>query len=129
MTEPEPVLETPDLPDNQTSIVADEKKVAPFWIGVIIASMFCAAVWAGGEIAKGEIAQQQLDTITAKGKVVKARMVVPPDVVLAPEMIEEVDAFANRIEPYCINSATSAMGKKTRYGLEPGQVLTIRDLK
>ncbi|MBS2010648.1 MAG: hypothetical protein JST01_26600 [Cyanobacteria bacterium SZAS TMP-1] len=105
------------------------KKVPPFWLAVIVLAMFGAAVWAGGEIAKGEIAQQQLDSITAQGKVLRVKVDIAPGAEITPEAVEVVDTFANRVEPYCLTSPSSALGKKTRYGLERGQVITVRDLE
>jgi len=107
----------------------DLTKIAPIWPLIIALAMFAAAVWAGGEIAKGEIAQQQLDSITAKGNLVRAKTKLAPGAVIGENAVEAVDTFANRVEPYCINAVTSVRGKKCKYGLEPGQILTARDLE
>jgi hypothetical protein len=104
-------------------------KVPLLWTVIVAICMFGAALWGGGEIARGEIAQQQLDLITAKGRVVKAKITVPPGAVVTAEMVEEVDAYANRVEPYCLNRAALVIGKKTRYGLESGQVVIVKDLQ
>jgi hypothetical protein len=104
-------------------------KVPILWIVIVAVAMFGAAVWGGGEIARGEIAQQQLDSITAKGRLVKAKISVPPGTVLGPEMIEEVDVYANRVEPYCLNRASSVIGKTVKYGLEKSQVMIVKDLQ
>jgi hypothetical protein len=107
----------------------DFTKMPLIWPLLICAVMFAGAVWGGGEIARGEIAQQDLDSITAKGHLVKAKRFVPPGVVVTAEMVQEVEAYANRVEPYCLNRAAAAIGKKTKFGLEAGQVLVVKDLE
>ncbi|MBU6450476.1 MAG: hypothetical protein KGS72_01765 [Cyanobacteria bacterium REEB67] len=98
---------------------------APFIIAVI---MFGASFWAGGRIAESEVAMIKLDDRTAQGHIVKVKADVAPGAVIAPEAIEELPAYANRIEPYFINSAAATQGKKAKFGLEVGQVITVKDL-
>ena len=107
----------------------DFAKVPIMWPIVAAVAMFAAAIWGGGEIARGEIAQRQLDSITAKGYLVRAKKSVPPGVVVTADMIEEIGTYANRVEPYCVNKGASVIGKKTKFGLEGGQVLTVRDVE
>jgi hypothetical protein len=107
----------------------DFAKIPRKWPIVMAVAMFGAAIWGGGEVARGEIAQQELDSITAKGRLVKVKVALPPGVVVTNGMLEEIEVFANRVEPYCVNRAASAVGKKTKYGLEAGQVLTVKDLE
>jgi flagella basal body P-ring formation protein FlgA len=108
---------------------SDFSKVPKSWPIVVAVAMFGAAVWGGGEIARGEIAQRQLDSITAKGRLVKAKVSLPSGAVVTAKVVEEVPTYANRVEPYCFNKSASVIGKKTKFGFEAGQVLTVKDLE
>jgi hypothetical protein len=99
--------------------------VVPFVIGAV---MFGAAFWAGGTIATGEIAGLELDSQTAQGHVMRVKVNVPAGELIPDGAVVREHAYANRIEPYCITSQAAVAGKKTRYGLEVGQIVTARDL-
>jgi hypothetical protein len=99
---------------------------APFIIAVV---MFGASFWAGGRIAESEVAMIKLDDRTAQSHIVKVKANIAPGAEITPESVEELPAYANRIEPYFINSASTTRGKKAKFGLEVGQVITVKDLE
>jgi|GEM_PF-1520368 len=126
----EPEINGPEINEQKGGAAESNlSKISLLWPALIALAMFCAALWAGGEIAKGEIAQQQLDSITAKGNLVRVRVKLPAGAVIDEGSLEAVETFANRVEPYCITGLAVTRGKKTKYGLEPGQILTVRDLE
>jgi flagella basal body P-ring formation protein FlgA len=53
---------------------------------------------------------------------------VPPDVVVDSAMVNAQSTFHNRIEPDLVNSIDLVIGKKTKYGLNKGQLVVKDDL-
>lgn len=91
-----------------------------------------AGCYAGNEIATQEVAQHRTETLeknTAQDKLVVVKKDVPPDTVISTDMLELHQAFANRIEPNLVRSFDLVVGKKTKFGLNKGQVVVTDDLK
>lgn len=91
-----------------------------------------AGYYAGNEIATGEVALHKAESLernTAQGKVVRVKKDVPPDVVIDAGLLEEQTVFANRIEPDLVRSLNEVVGKKSKFGLNKGQLVVNEDLK
>ena len=90
-----------------------------------------AGYYAGTEIATSEVAMhraEKLEANTAQGTVIRVLQDVPPDVVVDDSMVKAQSAFLNRIEPDLVNSIDLVIGKKSRYGLNKGQLVVNDDL-
>lgn len=109
---------------------ADLKPILSFLFLLPVA--MAAAWWAGGEIANGEVSQYRASTLeqnTAKSKVLRVKLDVPPQSVITAEMLEVKETFQNRSEPDQVTDPAQAVGRKARYGLSLGQVLVENDLQ
>lgn len=90
-----------------------------------------AGYYAGNEIAVSEVAMhkaEKLEVNTAQGTVVRVLQDVPPNTVLNSAVLQEQKAFNNRIEPDLVNSSDLVVGKKTKFGLNKGQLVVLDDL-
>jgi hypothetical protein len=90
-----------------------------------------AGYYAGSEIAVSEVAMhkaEKLEANTAQGTVIRVLQDVPPDVVVDGAMINAQSTFHNRIEPDLVNSIDLVIGKKTKFGLNKGQLVVKDDL-
>jgi len=99
-----------------------------FTIPVAIA----AGLYAGNEIGIQEVAQHKQESLernTAQDFLVLVKEDVPPNVVIEPAMVEVSQTFANRIEPDLATSLKAVVGKKTKFGLNKGQVVAKADLE
>ncbi|MBX9939210.1 MAG: SAF domain-containing protein [Candidatus Obscuribacterales bacterium] len=106
---------------------------------LLLPFMASSGFLAGKEIAQGEYNSQKMEKISKQVRVVKLKVAVPPGVVLTEAIVspaqkadvvfEEVDIFANRSIGDEVESLKSIIGKKTKYGLNKGQVLVQRDLE
>lgn len=91
-----------------------------------------AGCYAGNEIATQEVAQYRAETLdknTAQDKLVMVKKDVPPDTVITAAMVEPCQAFSNRIEADLVTSLADVVGKKTKFGLNKGQMVSRADLK
>ncbi len=90
-----------------------------------------AGYYAGNEIAVSEVAMhkaEKLEVNTAQGTVVRVLQNVPPNTVIHSAMLQEQKAFSNRIEPDLVNSGDLVVGKRTKSGLNKGQLVVVDDL-
>ncbi|MBP9089838.1 SAF domain-containing protein [bacterium] len=90
-----------------------------------------AGYYAGNEIAVSEVAMhkaEKLEVNTAQGTVVRVLQNVPPNTVIDSAMLQEQKAFSNRIEPDLVNSGDLVVGKRTKFGLNKGQLVVVDDL-
>lgn len=110
----------------ESNFIARNKPVAFFL--VVVPIMLGWGYYAGREQANGEISTLKLDTITASGKIVKARVDVAPQSLIQASDLEECSAFANRITGVEA-SLSEIIGKKARYGLNKKQVVMRLDLE
>jgi hypothetical protein len=116
------------------------KTYKPFALYMLLLPFMASSGFlAGKEIAQGEYNSQKMEKISKQVRVVKLKVDVPPAVVLTEAVVmpaqkadvvfEEVDIFANRAIGDEVTSLKSIVGKKTKYGLNKGQVLVQRDLE
>ena len=116
------------------------KTYKPFALYMLLLPFMASSGFlAGKEIAQGEYNSQKMEKISKQVRVVKLKVDVPPAVVLTEAIVmpaqkadvvfEEVDMFANRAIGDEVTSLKSIVGRKTKYGLNKGQVLVQRDLE
>lgn len=116
------------------------KTYKPFALYMLLLPFMASSGFlAGKEIAQGEYNSQKMEKISKQVRVVKLKVDVPPAVVLTEAVVmpaqkadvvfEEVDIFVNRAIGDEVTSLKSIVGKKTKYGLNKGQILVQRDLE
>ncbi|TXI95478.1 MAG: hypothetical protein E6Q34_02990 [Burkholderiaceae bacterium] len=116
------------------------KTYKPFALYMLLLPFMASSGFlAGKEIAQGEYNSQKMEKISKQVRVVKLKVDVPPAVVLTEAVVmpaqkadvvfEEVDIFVNRAIGDEVTSLKSIVGRKTKYGLNKGQVLVQRDLE
>lgn len=126
--------------NEQGAAVVKAKTYKPFALYMLLLPFMASSGFlAGKEIAQGEYNSQKMEKISKQVRVVKLKVDVPPAVVLTEAVVmpaqkadvvfEEVDMFANRAIGDEVTSLKSIVGKKTKYGLNKGQVLVQRDLE
>lgn len=126
--------------NEQGAAVVKAKTYKPFALYMLLLPFMASSGFlAGKEIAQGEYNSQKMEKISKQVRVVKLKVDVPPAVVLTEAVVmpaqkadvvfEEVDIFANRAIGDEVTSLKSIVGKKTKYGLNKGQVLVQRDLE
>ncbi len=96
---------------------------------LLVPFLVWSGYYAGCEVARGEINVQKLENVSVMVKVVKAKADVPPQEVLGPQHLEEVEVFANRQAGGEIQQLKQALGRKAHYGLVKGQVLLEQELE
>lgn len=105
------------------------KRNKPVAIFLVVLPFLIVSGFVGGrEVATGEINTQKLDSYTASGKIVKARVNVPPGGLIEAAVLEESPTFANRIVGDEA-ALSEIVGKKARYGLNARQVVMRQDLE
>lgn len=126
--------------NEQGAVGTKAKTYKPFALYMLLLPFMASSGFlAGKEIAQGEYNSQKMEKISKQVRVVKLKVDVPPAVVLTEAVVmpaqkadvvfEEVDIFANRAIGDEVTSLKSIVGKKTKYGLNKGQVLVQRDLE
>lgn len=96
---------------------------------LLVPFLVWSGYYAGCEVARGEINVQKLENVSVMVKVVKAKMDVPPQIVLGPQHLEEVEVFANRKVGGEVQQLKQALARKAHYGLVKGQVLLEQELE
>ncbi|MCA0315524.1 MAG: SAF domain-containing protein [Candidatus Melainabacteria bacterium] len=124
----------------QGAAAVKAKTYKPFALYMLLLPFMASSGFlAGKEIAQGEYNSQKMEKISKQVRVVKLKVDVPPAVVLTEAIVmpaqkadvvfEEVDIFVNRAIGDEVTSLKSIVGRKTKYGLNKGQVLVQRDLE